>query len=565
MKTPVVDRDDTGSRPDQPRGQADRLPERVAVPGFCLITSSAYVEQELSAEFGQLPPSFLPLGVSRLYESQLDRLADAGPIFLTLPESFQPPPHDLARLAERGVNLVLVPDGLRLGEAVTYALNVIDAPPGPLRLLHGDTLVDGVPAAMADIMAISLNGDDYSWAEVELDDERVTRLDVSHAGSAAGGARPVACGYFSFSDPASLVRAITRARGDFVQGLNLYAGEHAVAGVRVSDWLDFGHIQTYFRSRRSITTQRSFNMLSIDPLVVRKASTDHAKLRAEAAWFATLPPSVQVFAARLIEHGQADGVPFYSTEYQYAPTLAELFVFGGIGRPTWRRIMTSCAQFLAACGAVRGVGSGDEAMRILCVDKTAARLERFAADSGFDITRPTRYQGRPLPSLLTIAQTTAAGVGLASGRRATIMHGDFCFSNILYNSRAGRIVTIDPRGLAGDQTPSIFGDLRYDLAKLAHSIVGRYDHIVAGRYSFARNDSHDFSIDFEATAQQVWLQDVLGDLAVDGVGGDSGQIRAVTILLFLSMLPLHAERPDRQLAFVANALRLFLRMEGGPA
>jgi hypothetical protein len=27
--------------------------------------------------------------------------------------------------------------------------------------------------------------------------------------------------------------------------------------------------------------------------------------------------------------------------------------------------------------------------------------------------------------------------------------------------------------------------------------------------------------------------------------------------LFLSMLPLHADRPDRQGAFIANALRLF--------
>ena len=31
----------------------------------------------------------------------------------------------------------------------------------------------------------------------------------------------------------------------------------------------------------------------------------------------------------------------------------------------------------------------------------------------------------------------------------------------------------------------------------------------------------------------------------------------ISILLFLSMLPLHADRPDRQRAFLANALRLF--------
>ena len=33
------------------------------------------------------------------------------------------------------------------------------------------------------------------------------------------------------------------------------------------------------------------------------------------------------------------------------------------------------------------------------------------------------------------------------------------------------------------------------------------------------------------------------------------------MLLFLSMLPLHAEDPARQDAFLANAMRLFQRLE----
>ena len=39
--------------------------------------------------------------------------------------------------------------------------------------------------------------------------------------------------------------------------------------------------------------------------------------------------------------------------------------------------------------------------------------------------------------------------------------------------------------------------------------------------------------------------------------GLSDAVRAVTCGLFLSMLPLHADRPDRQRAFIANALRLY--------
>ena len=51
------------------------------------------------------------------------------------------------------------------------------------------------------------------------------------------------------------------------------------------------------------------------------------------------------------------------------------------------------------------------------------------------------------------------------------------------------------------------------------------------------------------------------DDVVDGVGGLSETVRAVTVSLFLSMLPLHADRPDRQQAFIANALRLWLELD----
>ena len=59
-----------------------------------------------------------------------------------------------------------------------------------------------------------------------------------------------------------------------------------------------------------------------------------------------------------------------------------------------------------------------------------------------------------------------------------IMHGDFCFSNILFDLNNLIIKLIDPRGSFG--VPSIFGDPRYDVAKLRHSAVGLYDFIVSG-------------------------------------------------------------------------------------
>jgi hypothetical protein len=284
-------------------------------------------------------------------------------------------------------------------------------------------------------------------------------------------------------------------------------------------------------------------------------------MQAEALWLAGVPSSILPYCVRLIDSGEdADGTCFYETEYEYIPTVAELFVYGLNPRPTWSAIMASCEEFLQICAAVAGPSSGAKSLKALTEIKTASRLTRFARASGFDIHAETRLGGRPLPSLASIADRLADILAASPANTGSVMHGDLCFSNILFNARTRRIRVIDPRGYVEAGVPTIFGDARYDLAKLAHSIVGRYDQIVAGRYVSDRR-GHQFEITFEALPHGDWLSDLLGDIVIHGTRGDSLDITAIMIGLFLSMLPLHDDRPDRQNAFIANALRLYADME----
>lgn len=524
-----------------------------------LIMSGAVVGQELAAEFGPLPPSFLPVGTRRLYELQLESLTGAAGVHMVLPESFQVPEPDARRLAELGVELLPIPDGLRLGEAVVYAINSLGTGDGPVHILHGDTLIGAPPLDRPDVIVGGPRANEYAWAEMQVEAGRVLSLETSAAGEDGREGWPIAAGYFSFGSSLDLLRSVTRMRGDFIGGVNHYLGGHAVEIAEGDAWLDFGHLQTFFRSRLAVTTARAFNTVRIDGLTARKTSEDRAKIRAEAHWLNAIPASVQIHTARLLAHGVDGGQAFYETEYEYLPVVSELFVHGLLGRASWLRILDACGALLNACAADKGEGSADTALRTLCVDKTLSRLERHARETGFDVTRPLSFDGRPTPSLASIAERLAGGLDLASGRRETVMHGDLCFSNLLYDSRVRRVRALDPRGLVGER-PGIYGDLRYDLAKLAHSIVGRYDQIIAGRYVAGQHDG-DFTLAFEDIAAQPWLEQALGEMTVDGVAALSPTVRAAMTSLFLSMIPLHADRPDRQRAFIANALRLFLELD----
>lgn len=526
--------------------------------GIWLITSSAFVDQELSAEFGHLPPAFLPVGTRRIVEFQLEVIGGGLPIYITVPESYDLFSEDKRRFDEAGVTVLPVPDGLSLGDAVVFALNLIGGPDQPVRILHGDTLISAPPPVGLDQIGVALNEEGYSWAEASLDGEqRLTGLETFAAGVPSSEQRLVACGYFSFAHSTSLLRGIVRSRGDFLKGILRYNQEFPIAAVHIPDWLDFGHLQTFFRSRRLLASARSFNTLRIDGFVVRKLSADRDKMAAEAEWFSNLPSPLRIYTARLIDKGEDEGLTFYETEYEYLPTLAELFVFGTLSRNTWIRILHSCSAFLTKCAAVRDTDPSQDVLRQLTVVKTMERLETFATDTDFDITRMLRYDGRALPSLLQIAQDIEHYIDLTPSRGQNVMHGDFCFSNVLYSSRVQRIRVVDPRGYIKTGANTIMGDVRYDLAKLLHSVVGRYDQIIAGRYAMSADDSGRYTIEFENAPHHMWLNEALQSLQIAGIPAASAEIRAITVGLFLSMLPLHADRPDRQRAFIANALRLY--------
>lgn len=119
------------------------------------------------------------------------------------------------------------------------------------------------------------------------------------------------------------------------------------------------------------------------------------------------------------------------------------------------------------------------------------------------------------------------------------------------------IKILDPRGMTETGDFSIYGDQKYDLAKLAHSVLGLYDWIISGRYELRKNKLGSVSLDFH-------LDDRILDIQASFLKSKMmplislGDIMPCVVLLFISMIPLHSDRPDRQEAMIANAYRIFL-------
>ena len=518
-----------------------------------IVNSGAYVIREFQSEFGKIPPSLLPIGNFKLIEHQLAYLkrsfSNSETIVLSLPASYPLAQSEKKLLQRFGGTVVQVPDDLTLAESILFVLNTMGESGDSIILLHGDTLIGDLPEGH-DVIGVATTTDDYPW-EIENADEEGDL---------------VWCGFFRFSSARALMSALATSRQDFVLAVRCYAEKKPMTLHHIENWHDLGHVNTYFRSRACFTTQRVFNALDIDDGIVVKSGMSATKIQAEAAWFAGLPCTLKKYVPQLIEQGRlTDGKAFYSLEYLPLVPLNEIYVHGKNSPLFWKKIFALIAGFMSAGGVVSFAETVrpevEHDSRMLYAEKTWARLALFAQQSGLDIDRPVMYERRLLP---TIRQITASCCekSLALPVHCGVMHGDLCLSNILFDSRGDLIKVIDPRGVNEAGQNALFGDQKYDLAKMTHSIIGLYDFIIAGEYQLSGTPWEGIGIAFDtderiASIQTLFLRSAfLPQMTITDV-------MPVVVLLFLSMLPLHADRPDRQQAMLANALRLYAHYVAG--
>lgn len=527
-----------------------------------LVTAAAYSGAELTADFGRIPPAFLPVGNRRLYAHQHATLADRfDRILLSLPADFALEVHDRDRLAEMGVEVVRVPVDLDLPSSILHVIAECDVDAGSVAILHGDTLIFGIDYSASDCVSVAEADDLYAWAGCDVADGHIT--DVFPVTASSIGTVPVLSGFFCFADINLLVFSLAASRGDFLGALRRYTAKRPLRALGSNRWLDFGHVHTYYASRAQITTQRVFNSLSIGGRTVHKWSKKAGRIEAEASWYEQVPSDLRIYLPAYLGRTREGGQDGYRLEFLYLASLADLFVFGRLPEAAWSRILASCMGFLAtAARHAAPAGAADDAMQ-LYLPKTQARLEEFAAANGVDLDTGWTINGVATPSLRAIAERSAAWITPPEPRHLTVVHGDPCFSNILYDFRSQSVRIIDPRGEDAAGSATIWGDNRYDLAKLHHSVVGAYDLIVGGLCTIGGSGPYDLTLAIPAGESFAAVASAYEHVVAVEHGADRAAVEAICLHLFLSMLPLHADHPERQRALLANALRLWVEIGRG--
>lgn len=523
-----------------------------------IIPASGAVPPEMISDFGDGLGALLSIAGKPSLTHILDRLPRDADLVVTLDEGDETVAH-LLRAWPGDVVTVLASARDTLGQVLHAGLCEAITTWGdvPVHVVLSDTLTDfPIPS---DTVGVQAQEDSFRYTTATvtggvMDFEPVNTTKSSDQ---------VCVGIFHVSSAELMRDELANAQFQWYDALHRYGRSRALAAHPVDEWIDLGHLPSYYRARRGVYVSRSFNSLRLTARnTVIKSSEQKDKIQAEIAWYQTLPDDLATFTPRFLasrEEGDSNRSS-YELEYVPLPTIAEQLVWGRMTPDYWVQLFAVLDTFLPALwrhsGPVPPAAIVEAATHHIYVDKTRARVHAFLESAvGHTFRKPFVLNGVEWDDLSVVtARATARAKedNLVSAARWTFIHGDLFPGNMFLDRRTERILTIDPRGSFG--VPGPFGDPLYDLAKLSHSFLGGYDFIIAGLHS-AELDGQALrlrSVAPPSAVQRTFRHHVEKYLTELGLPITS--LRLAEALLFLSMLPLHDDDDQRQLALLGRGL-----------
>lgn len=328
--------------------------------------------------------------------------------------------------------------------------------------------------------------------------------------------------------------------------------------------LDLAKIRDFLTFTSGSTATRHFNEVHVDAYYYTKSSSDKRKMLAEYKFYEVVPEAMRPWLIQPFDFQENGDRASYKMMRYYLADAALQWVHGAFDAETFVPFVERLLFFLRE--RPRKECSREVSASIaqsLFVDKLKARVEHFlaipegqrinalvsSATPGLDLHAQTaRY--------LRLYQKYEKGFAydyLVAG------HGDPCLSNILYDQQHYLMKLIDPKGAVTDD--ELWTHPLYDLCKISHSILGDYDFINNGLYRVGFTQNNDLELKLNHN-EHLNLKPIFVKY-VKALDYDTKIMRLGEASLFLSMLPLHIDYPNKVMAFLVKAKDILDEVEGG--
>lgn len=264
-------------------------------------------------------------------------------------------------------------------------------------------------------------------------------------------------------------------------------------------------------------TSRHFNVITEDSDVITKSSTHIEKINNEYKYYYYLPLVLQKYFVKPYDFKIENNIASYKMKKIECKNLGESLYSGQITTDQFKVILDKVCAFQQECIINGGIEQcNKEDSYNLVIKKTQDRIKSF-------------------PELEHLLERLSLAYNEYIKERKTwykiISHGDLCLSNMLWPEQT-TLLLVDPRG--ADTPDDLYMDEYYDLAKLSHSILSKYDSII---YKISSDISNKNEI-------EALFLNFLKDANIS-----INLLRVYEASLFLSMIPLHTDDEDNMRMF----------------
>ena len=531
-----------------------------------LILSAGKIEKDLESIFGSIPSGLIPLHGKPAIFRIIDKLLKEGFKKISITTGFKK--EILEKIVSEQyedkikINFISTDFEKPPGNSILTAIERIEEQ--QLLVILGDTLVENdLSKLIQNNNSFVLMSDNFetpaNWCVVTSKNEKLDSIFDKEKDLQKTNEQYALVGVYHFKDLLSLKQI--HAEFNVQESIEIsdlikkYKEREIISTEICNQWYDAGHVENYFVSKQMLLKARYFNSLKFnrESKIVTKTSQNITKLINEIEWYKKIPDDLSRLTPKIIDSDQSKN-PFLKLEYIKYPTLAELWLYSDFSPKLWMGMLDELFNILNKFKKYSGsvtVGDYD----LIYKTKTENRLnelinsnESFKQILASDVLL---INGKKYRNWQAIKEDIELRIrDLYHKDDNCLIHGDLCFSNVFCDFKSKNFKLIDPRGKWGS---TMFGDMKYDVAKLRHSLVGGFDTIVNGLCTASLTESNHISMKIFEPKNHQQICRYLDELIQNR--WNLNEIKLIEGLLFISMLPLHKDNFERQLAFYSIGIQ----------
>ena len=531
-----------------------------------LILSAGKIEKELESIFGSIPSGLIPLHGKPVIFRIIDKLLKEGFKKISITTGFKK--EILEKIISEQyegrmkINFVTTSFEKPPGNSILTAIEKIQE--SKLLVILGDTLVENELSELIqknnDFVLTSNNFEiPENWCVVTSKGGKLDLVFDKKKDLEKTDEQYALVGVYHFDDLTSLKHAYAKfnhqERIEISDLIKKYKEQKVISAPICEQWYDAGHVENYFVSKQMLLKARYFNSLRFDRSleIVTKTSENAEKLIDEIEWYKQIPADLSKLIPKIIDFNQSKK-PVLKLEYIKHPTLAELWLYSDFSSKHWMEILEKLFEILNQFKKHTNSVDVDD-YDFIYKTKTENRInELISSNESFKqmLKSDTLFiNGKKYRNWSAIKEEIGLKTDeLYHEKDNCLIHGDLCFSNIFCSFKNKDFKLIDPRGRWGN---GMFGDLKYDVAKIRHSVVGGFDTITNGLCFASLTENNQITMKVFEPKNHQEVCKYLDELIQNQWNLD--EIKLIEGLLFISMLPLHKDHFERQLALYSVGIQ----------